>query len=641
MSPGLPSASVVICAYTERRWDDIVLAIASVAAQTHRAEQVLLVIDHNEELAKRAANGLAGVTVVPNAHRRGLSGARNTGVELATGEVIAFLDDDAAARPDWLARLLAPYRDPSVAAVGGAARPRWPGGTGRPGMLPAGPGAAAGELDWVVGCSYAGQPAGRAEVRNVLGCTMSFRREVLAPVGGFSDGIGRIGSTPLGCEETELCIRVRQRMPGARIVLEPAAEITHRVAAERTSWRYLLRRCWAEGLSKAAIAATVGRDDALSTERAYLARILPAALARQLGAAARGRPGAASGALAIMAAVLLTSAGYLRGLRRQPSGGAGEPAAVEYEGTPMVSVIIPTIRPDGLTRCVRSLLATGYPELEIIAVDNRRQAADPAMIRALTADRRVRYLHEPRPGISHARNTGIAAARGRYLALADDDVVVDPRWLHNLAAELADDRVGCVTSLTLPARLDTPAQRAFEQLKGFGQGLERQVFGPQAHRRRFAPGRFGPVGASMWRRSALLGIGGFDPLLGTGSPTSGGEDLYAVTQLMRAGGIIVYTPHAVCWHEHRAEWADLRRQLRGYGRGLSAMVLLHLWRHPSDLALVARSIPGWLSPAKQDNKRDHQQDKKRDLLFEEIRGILSGPAALLRSVWVANRTAAS
>jgi glycosyltransferase involved in cell wall biosynthesis len=697
--------SVVVCAYTERRWSDIVRAVASVAAQTCPADELLLVIDHNEELAKRAANELPGVTVVPNAHARGLSGARNTGIELAAGEVIAFLDDDAEARPDWLERLLAPYRDPSVAAVGGTARPHWPTDDGRPAILPARDSMAPGELDWVVGCSYAGQPTRLAEVRNLMGCNMSFRREVFTRVGGFSDGIGRIGSTPLGCEETELCIRLRQQMPDVRIVFEPAAEVTHRVTEARTNWRYLLRRCWAEGLSKAAIARTIGRDDALSTERAYLTRVLPAAVARQLAFAGPGS-GVLAGPLAIAAAVLFTASGYLWGLRplshrdgfrpgpiavaeldlsaspkdklpvgladgrayrgaqvlvrhgRRTIGLARRPVldgevdlsglAVpviantnrdrETERQPLVSVVIPTIRPEGLTRCVKSLLDTGYPNLEILAVDNRPGRADPGLVRALTADRRVRYLHEPRPGVSNARNIGLAAARGEYVALIDDDMVVDRWWLHNLVAELADDRVDCATSLVLPARLDTPAQRVFEQLKGFGQGTRRRVFGPGLDTgHAFAPGQFGPASASMWRRPALQRIGGFEPLLGVGSPARGGEDLYALLQLTRTGGTVVYTPDAVAWHEHRAELADLRHQLRGYGCGLSAMILLHLWRHPGELLTVARAMPGRLSLLAR-RGRTHGDTVPWLLRVEEFRGVLRGPLALLRSARLATRT---
>jgi glycosyltransferase involved in cell wall biosynthesis len=705
--------SVVVCAYTDRRWGDIVRAVASVAAQTRRADELLLVIDHNEALAKRAAAELPGVKIVRNAHARGLSGARNTGVELASGEVIAFLDDDAAARPDWLERLLAPYADSSVAAVGGAARPVWPAAAGRPAVLPARDGMAAGELDWVVGCSHTGQPTGRAEVRNLMGCNMSFRRDVVVQVGGFSDDIGRIGSTPRGCEETELCIRLRQRMPEARIVFEPAAVVTHSVGEARTGWRYLLRRCWAEGLSKAAISRMVGRGDALSAERAYLTRVLPAAVARQLATAARGRPGALAGALAIVAAVLCTATGYLCGLGRRstriPDAGPIAVAEVDLQNRPdelrvgradgreyrraqvllragrrtvgiawlpvrdemvdlssitipafaiatwnpkpragaqpLVSVVIPTIRPQGLLRCVRSLLDTGYPNLEVLAVDNRPSRAAAGVVESLTADPRVRYLHEPRPGVSHARNTGLAAARGEYVALADDDLEVDRWWLHNLVAELADGRIDCATSLVLPARLDTPAQRAFEQLKGFGQGTLRRVCDPELAlddpAYAFTPGRFGPGSVALWRRLALLSMGGFEPLLGVGSPSRGGEDLYAMLRLARAGGTVVYTPHAVAWHQHRAEWADLRHQLRGYGTGLSAMILLHLWRNPGDLMLVARAIPGRLARlARRGRSRGAapHDPVSRLLLVEELRGIAYGPLALLRSARLAIRT---
>jgi glycosyltransferase involved in cell wall biosynthesis len=306
---------------------------------------------------------------------------------------------------------------------------------------------------------------------------------------------------------------------------------------------------------------------------------------------------------------------------------------------PLVSVVIPTVRPQGLARCVESVLGTGYPNLEVLAVDNRPGKADPGVAAALTADRRVRYLHEPRPGVSHARNAGLAEARGEYVALVDDDIVVDRWWLHNLVAELADDRIDCATSLVLPARLDTPAQRAFEQLKGFGQGMRRRVFGPGSGRA-LAPGRFGPASVSLWRRSALLRIGGFDPRLGAGSPARGGEDLHTMARLVRAGGAVVYTPHAVTWHEHRADWADLRRQLRGYGCGLSAFALLYLAQNPGELLGLARAVPGQLRQLARPGRGGGapRDAVPRSLLMEELRGIAYGPLGLLRGAWLAMRT---
>jgi GT2 family glycosyltransferase len=308
------TASVVICVYTEKRWDDIVEAVASVKAQDVTPVETLVVVDHNPALLERATAAFTdpGVRVLPNANKQGLSGARNTAVAEAVGDVLVFLDDDAAARPGWLAALLAPYADPDVAGVGGIAHPRWPRNRPRvlPGDAPYDPDAT-GELDWIVGCTYTGQPTARAEVRNLMGCNMSLRREVFERVGGFAEDLGRIGKNPLGCEETELCIRAHQAYGrdgrACRILFEPAAAVDHRVSTDRVEWAYLRRRSWSEGLSKAAVAKMVGAGDGLSTERSYVAKVLPTAVLREL------REGRVSSAAAVVTALAFTSAGYLRG----------------------------------------------------------------------------------------------------------------------------------------------------------------------------------------------------------------------------------------------------------------------------------------------------------------------------------------
>ncbi|RJO73427.1 glycosyltransferase family 2 protein [Nocardia panacis] len=305
-----PSVSVVICAYTELRWDDMRAAVASVLAQTPRAHEVLLIIDNNPELLARARTSYCAeplVRVLPNAQAKGLSGARNTGILAARGEIVAFLDDDAGAESEWLAAMVGHYADGAVAGVGGRAEPRWP--QERPTWLPA-------EFDWVVGCSYVGQPTSVTGVRNFIGANMSLRRDILARTGGFSHEIGRIGTVPLGCEETELCIRVRDVQPGATLLYDPAMRVRHRVTPDRIRLRYFVRRCYHEGLSKAVVAGRVGADAALSSERDYTRRVLPRAVLRGLRTPA-------SGGLLRAAAVLLglavTTLGYLRGrLRAHP-----------------------------------------------------------------------------------------------------------------------------------------------------------------------------------------------------------------------------------------------------------------------------------------------------------------------------------
>lgn len=312
---GIPTVTVLVCAYTLDRWADLVAALDSARRQDPEPVEVLLVVDHNPDLLARAAD-LPGVRVIPNQHTRGLSGARNTGVAAAVGDIVAFLDDDASARPDWLHLLLPHFADPAVEAAGGAAHPRWPGP--RPAFYPAPPDASyGGELDWVVGCTYHGQPEVVSDVRNLMGCNMAFRRATLLEIGGFREDLGRIGTIPLGCEETELCIRVTQRRPGARIVFDPRSVVHHRVTDERTSWRYLLTRCFAEGMSKSVVARVVGRSVGLQSERSYVARVLPAAVLRELRDVGRGRMDGMKGAGALTLAPVVAGAGYLRAAVRR------------------------------------------------------------------------------------------------------------------------------------------------------------------------------------------------------------------------------------------------------------------------------------------------------------------------------------
>ncbi len=292
--------TVIVCCYTAERWADLVAGVEALAAQTRPPDEVLLVVDHNPDLlaALRADPAFAGVDVVANTGPRGLSGARNTGVALATGDVVAFLDDDALPDTTWLERLTAPFADPAVAVVGGHVEPWWL--EGRPRWFP-------GEFHWVVGCSWTGLPAAAAPVRNVIGASMAFRAEMLQGLGGFSHAIGRVGRNPVGCEETELCIRLRRVHPDAVVLYEPAAVVRHRVPGWRGTWRYYRQRCFAEGRSKAVVSRLAGADQGLASERTHAARTIPVGVVRAV------RDGQFRRAAAIVAGLGITTAGFVRG----------------------------------------------------------------------------------------------------------------------------------------------------------------------------------------------------------------------------------------------------------------------------------------------------------------------------------------
>ncbi|MGA2970896.1 MAG: glycosyltransferase family 2 protein [Acidimicrobiales bacterium] len=313
------NVSVVICAYTMDRWDDLVAAVRSCADQRLKPHEIVVVIDYNDELVTRAQLELTDARVVANRSTRGLSGARNSGVVVSTGDVIAFLDDDAFAESDWLEHLVAPLQDPHVAGTGGWIVPNWDGDIAR--WLPE-------TFYWVIGCSYLGLPADRSTIRNPIGASMALRRSVFSSVGGFTSGIGRVGLIPLGCEETELCIRYISLHPSERFELARNAIVHHRVPRSRLTWHYFWTRCWAEGLSKAAVTSLAGAGSGLSSERHYVVHALPQEFLRS-ARSLRKEPRANGTRIALLiAGSVITVAGLLRGriaLRRTPlSVGVGD-----------------------------------------------------------------------------------------------------------------------------------------------------------------------------------------------------------------------------------------------------------------------------------------------------------------------------
>ena len=186
----------------------------------------MVVVDHNDVLLERARVSFPhGVEVVPNDDVHGLAGARNTGVRWATGDVVAFLDDDAVADPDWLATMLEQYRNHTVAGVGGVAEASWPAGVQAP-VVPSG--VRLGRRLQLPRPAYVVAP-----VRNPIGASMSLRRSLFHALGGFDTAMGRVGTTPLGCEETEFAVRARQHIAGVEFLHVPGAIVHHLVAPER------------------------------------------------------------------------------------------------------------------------------------------------------------------------------------------------------------------------------------------------------------------------------------------------------------------------------------------------------------------------------------------------------------------------
>jgi GT2 family glycosyltransferase len=331
-----------------------------------------------------------------------------------------------------------------------------------------------------------------------------------------------------------------------------------------------------------------------------------------------------------------------------PAGGLGAGpcrAALPLDRAPRASVVVATRdRPEGVVACVEGLLDLDYPSYELLVVDNApsSDATAVAVGRRFGHLPQVRYLREDRPGLSNARNRGLAEAAGEVVAFTDDDVLVDPGWLANLVAALgAAPHVACATGLILPCELDTEAAQWFESYAGFAKGWERQLFDLAGNRRPgplypYAMGQFGSGASLAFKTAALRRLGGFAAELGAGTSARGGEDLDIFLRVLASGAAIVYEPGAILRHRHLRDYAALRRQLHAYGVGLGAALTKCLLDRPTRVLELAVRLPAGLayllSPASPKNRRK-RADFPGELTRLELRGVLAGPGAYLRGRW--------
>jgi GT2 family glycosyltransferase len=296
------TTSLIICCYRSERWGDLCAAIDSALAQQPALEEVVIVADHNDVLKALVSAAYPDLLVIENMEEPGLSGARNSGIAASKGELIAFLDDDAVAAPDMIRHLRRSVESGQVLGAVAQIQPEWLGSHAA--WFPD-------EFLWVVGCTYKGMHAGR--VRNLLGAAMCVRRSVFETVGGFHSGLGRNHSAlPYGCEETEFCIRANRAHPAFYFVYEASAWCRHKVPPQRVTWKYFLRRCYAEGWSKAHVAFISQGSGSLSSERVYVTRTVPLGLLRGLSDfILKADLGGLGRAIAETSGLIVAAAGYV------------------------------------------------------------------------------------------------------------------------------------------------------------------------------------------------------------------------------------------------------------------------------------------------------------------------------------------
>lgn len=297
-------------------------------------------------------------------------------------------------------------------------------------------------------------------------------------------------------------------------------------------------------------------------------------------------------------------------------------APVATTPEPRITVVVCTLhRPAQLADCLHSLRDLHVAPHEVVVVNND---PDDVETRTVAQNAGARIIDEHRRSLSAARNAGIVASSGEFVAFIDDDCCVDSRWLDGVAAEFAHPLTAACVGYVGPAEMVSEAQSLFEALGGF----ERRVAHTVADGARDGPWAAAGLGDgnSIFRRAVFERHGGFALDLGPGTPARSAQDAELFYRLLSHGYRVSFSPARIAWHRHRRELSSLADTLEGYTTGLSAHAARRLvhGRDPAALRLwwwwATRYFPRLARAARADPRSGAIW-----LLGAQLRGALAGP----------------
>jgi len=240
---------------------------------------------------------------------------------------------------------------------------------------------------------------------------------------------------------------------------------------------------------------------------------------------------------------------------------------------PFVSVVIPAYNEESqIARCLKSVIETGYPNLEIIVVDDNSTDSTVEVASKYPVQVIRRQL---RGGIAAARNDGVEAARGKIVAFVDSDCAVDKPWLDLLLSHYADSKIAGVGGV-----IGTRDSSLIAKYRSF-LGREEYADSPNPVCGTLCI----PGGNSSYRTDVFHSIGGFDPAF---ARPRGYEELELGYRLTEGGYVLVGEPRAVVWHLREGSlrgWIAL-----AYATGYVALRFLGRYRRRRFLGLQVRQI---------------------------------------------------
>ena len=253
-----------------------------------------------------------------------------------------------------------------------------------------------------------------------------------------------------------------------------------------------------------------------------------------------------------------------------------------------VTVVIPTRnRGDSVVRTIRSTLLNGYPDLELIVVDQSDDNRTELSLKPLLSDRRISRIRSTTRGLSAALNVGITIAQNEMIAITGDDCEVDKDWLKELVAAFATDpRIGIVFGNVLPG----PHDRSLSFVPAYVRDTE--FLARNVSEKHNVAGTTACMGL---RRSVWKALDGFDQMFGTGASLHSAEDLDLTLRALLKGHAVYETPrvsvvhHGVYRQEERA--IIVYRYWYGTGAAFSKQFKCGRW---SIVMVLLRLMRGWI-----------------------------------------------
>jgi glycosyltransferase involved in cell wall biosynthesis len=226
---------------------------------------------------------------------------------------------------------------------------------------------------------------------------------------------------------------------------------------------------------------------------------------------------------------------------------------------PFVSVIVCSYNGGKtLTACLESLSKLNYPNYEVILVDDGSKDNTAEIAKRFSS---VHYIHQENHGLSHARNTGAAAAKGEVFAYTDSDCMVDVDWLYYLIGTLVSGDYAGVGGPNVPP----PAKDWIQACVAAAPG------GPSHVLLTDIVAEHIPGCNMAFYRWAFENVGGFDI-----EYHAAGDDVDFCWRLQQSGSVIAFSPTAVVWHHRRFTLRAFLKQQEGYGEAESLLRFKHL-----------------------------------------------------------------